>query len=309
MRRIEKGDYEVIAKEIDGDNSHRDQKGGKDFSIRKNAKRMDRIPKVGEEKPGARKTGEFGKSLLKTKAKEIKAKGESDIYREKMVANPDWKSIARKAMSRGSISEKIKNMLAKIISDAPAVNWKKELSKLFDAALRKSEWRLPNKRFIHSGTYLYGRYNTGTSTLKTIVAAVDTSGSISKKQSELFLSEIQHLCKLVDAERLYIIYCSDDIDNIDDVRRGKKIDFSKWATTGGNAKGFIPPFQHIQEERIVPSVFIYFTDTGGQMPDPNQYGINKYKDKVIWFLTLPEGRMYNPPPFGRYFYVPLSQVK
>jgi predicted metal-dependent peptidase len=308
MRKIEKGDYEVIAEVVGPDDREQDaKKGGGDFKILSDPKKMKRIPKVGEETPADRKTGEFGKSTIKTKATEVKNRGKSDIYRGKIKTGPDWKKIARQALDRGQVPEGIRKMLNKIMSDSPSVNWKRELKKLFDAALRQSEWRLPNKRFIHSGTYLYGRYNTGISTLKTIVAAVDTSGSISKKQSELFLSEIQHLCKMVDAERLYIIYCSDDIDGVDDVRRGKKIDFSKWASTGGNSNGFIPPFQLIQEKKIVPSAFIYFTDTGGQMPDPDQYGISRYKDKVIWFLASPE--IYNTPPFGKHFYVPLSQIK
>lgn len=307
--RLEKGEYKVIAEDADSD-AGKPGDAGKNggYKMSANAKKMEKIPLVGQETPGPEKTGEFGRSKIQTKAKEYKSSKGSNIYKGK-IKTPDWSSLTRQALSRAgsNLSDKIKRMTEKIVNKVPVLNWKKELKKLFDSALKGVSWQIPNKRFVHSGDYLYGVKRTGVDTLKTIVAAVDTSASISREQSELFLSEIVHLCKLADADTLYIIYCSDDIDGIDIVKRGKKPDFSKWATTGGNSKGFIPPFKWVEKNKIVPSVFIYFTDTGGQMPDEKQYGISKYKNKVIWFLTTPE--VYNKPPFGKSFWVPLKEVK
>lgn len=306
---VKKGDYTVIAQIETKKQKAGNSKGQGELKIQSDPTKMEKIPMVGEEIPGMEKTAEFGKSKIITKAEEFKSKKNSIIHKGKIKTNPDWKSLTKQALSRagGSLSDKIKRMMDKLVTKAPALNWRKELKKLFDAALRQTSWEIPNKRFVASGQYLYGRKNTGAGTFKTIVVAVDTSGSISQKQSELFLSEVMHLMKIADAEIMYIIYCSDDIHfPIDVVKRGRKPDFSLWKTTGGNDKGFIPPFQWIKENRITPSVFVYFTDTGGEMPDPKKYGISKYADKVIWFLATPE--VYNKPPFGKSFWVPLKDV-
>jgi hypothetical protein len=111
---------------------------------------------------------------------------------------------------------------------------------------------------------------------------------------------------MFDTDTTYIIYCSDAIDNVDIIKKGGQPDFGLWATTGGNAKGFIPPFQHVEENKINPSVFIYLTDTGGEMPDPKKYGISKYAKKVFWFVCSPT--MYNPPSFGKILFAPVSAI-
>jgi predicted metal-dependent peptidase len=181
-----------------------------------------------------------------------------------------------------------------------------ELKKFFDSTFNKQDWVLPNKRFVARGEYLYGRKNIGSDTLKTVVAVVDTSISISEPQSRTFVTEVMHLVKMFDTDTTYVIYCSDDIDGIDIVKKGQKPDFTKWATTGGNNKGFIPPFEWVEKNKIKPSLFVYLTDTGGEMPNPDKYGISKYKNKVIWFLC--GSRIYNEPPFGKIIWAPKSKI-
>jgi len=36
---------------------------------------------------------------------------------------------------------------------------------------------------------------------------------------------------------------------------------------------------------VVPSFVVYFTDAGGEAPNPQRYGIPKYKDKILWVIT------------------------
>jgi predicted metal-dependent peptidase len=153
---------------------------------------------------------------------------------------------------------------------------------------------------------LYGRKQTGEDTLKTIVAAVDTSGSISKKQIKIFINEIMYLVKTFDCEKTVIIYCSDQVDAHEILKKGQEPDFTKIKSTGGNSQGFDPPFQWVEENKIKPSIFIYMTDTGGSMPDPNKYGIRKYIKKVFWFIC--STKLYNKPPFGRIFMAPPSAI-
>lgn len=245
---------------------------------------------------------------VKTKAKEFKGGKPSKIATNKP-KKPNWDTLSSQALSRNSssLSDTSKRILRSIKTKEPVVDWKKELKKFFDQSFKSTEWILPNKRFISSGNVLYGRKNVGDDTLKTIVAAVDTSSSISKEQIKVFVNEVMKLCKTFDADKTIIIYCSDYIDNVDIVKKGGEPDFNKIASTGGNKSGFIPPFKWVEDNKIKPSIFIYLTDTGGTMPDPNKYGIKKYIKKVIWFICSPE--VYNTPPFGKILFAPVSAIK
>ena len=289
--------------------------GGGETKFTEDPNEMGDIPRVGQEKPGIStqrsvtdKTGS-----VKKKATEYTKKGKSIIYKGKK-ATPDWKTLAAKATGK-SDSSRFKEMVRKLASTEPLVNWKRELKKFFDSAFKAKDTVLPNRRFVAGGRYLYGQKPIGKDTLRTIVAAIDTSSSISQKQSNTFIKEVMYLCKQYDAEVTYIIYCSDDIDNVDIVKKGKTPDLSKWASTGGNAKGFIPPFEFVEgshkknitKTKIEPSIFIYLTDTGGEMPDPKKYGIPKYAKKTFWFICSPY--MYNTPPFGKVLFAPISAIK
>lgn len=268
---------------------------------------MDDIPRVGQEKAGVstqRSVTDKSGAVTK-KATEYTKRGKSIIYKGKKAA-PDWKTLAAKAMGK-SDSSRFKEMVRKLASSEPLVNWKRELKKFFDSAFKAKDTVLPNRRFVAGGRYLYGQKPIGKDTLRTIVAAIDTSASISQKQSNTFVKEVMYLCKQYDAEVTYIIYCSDDIDNVDIVKKGKNPDLSKWASTGGNAKGFIPPFAYVEKNKINPSIFIYLTDTGGEMPDPKKYNIPKYEKKTFWFICSPS--MYNKPPFGKILWAPISAIK
>jgi predicted metal-dependent peptidase len=303
---VKKGEYAVIAQsqEMSGSGDADQKGGGGQPIISKKTIQMKDIPLVGQETPGPKTTSDLGGKQIKTKVSEYTGKKKSRIHRGKI----DWDSAATRALGRASssVSSKIKRLIDTLSSTKPLVNWKRELKKFFDSTFNKQDWVLPNKRFVASGQYLYGRKNIGSDTLKTIVAAVDTSGSISEEQSRTFVTEVMHLVKMFDADKTYIIYCSDAIDNVDIIKKGGQPDFGLWATTGGNDKGFIPPFQYVEKNKINPSVFIYLTDTGGEMPDPKKYGISKYVKKVIWFICSPE--MYNPPSFGKILFAPVSAI-
>jgi hypothetical protein len=285
---IKKGDYSIIKKEEDPKDSKIAPSTGKS----NDSDKYYRGPEDGEIDP--------------VKAKKITTDKPSKIIPPGK--KPNWGDLSSKALSRNSssLSDKAKKILKDLKTKEPAVNWKKELKKFFDQTFKSVEWVLPNKRLLSGGDTIYGRKQTGQDTLKTIVAAVDTSGSISKTQIKIFLNEIMYLCKTFDADETIIIYCSDDIDGVDIIKKGGKPDFTKMKSTGGNDLGFDPPFKWIQDHKIKPSIFIYLTDTGGDMPDPNDYGIRKYIKKVFWFICSTE--LYNPPPFGKVFMAPPSAI-
>lgn len=306
---VKKGDYSVVPEKKDQKKSKTgDPSGSSEVEFGDSPEKMDDFPKVGEENPGIKTFRDFdpASQAPKEKAKEVKPNKPSKIFKGNL-PKKNWQDITNQAMSRNKVSDKARKLIRSLKTSEPLVDWKKELKKFFDNTFRSDEWVLPNKRFLAGGDMLYGRKNVGEDTLKTIVAAVDTSGSISREQIKVFINEIMYLTKTFDADETIIIYCSDHIDNIDRVKKGGIPDLTKIASTGGNAEGFIPPFKWVQQNKIKPSAFIYLTDTGGEMPDPNMYGINKYRKKVLWFICSPT--MYNPPSFGKILFAPVASIK
>ena len=273
---------------------------------------MDDIPEVGDEVEGLRVTRNAKGELETTgKATDItNKKGKSKTYNgKKLKSRKDWDNLKAKALSENgdSVNKRVKELLNRAIGKIPMIDWKKELRKFFDNAFNSMESVIPNRRLLGSDIITYGQRRVGDNTLRVIVAAVDTSGSISRDQIKIFLNEVMYLCKTFEADKIYIIYCSDDIDSVDVVKKGGTPDLSKIASTGGNSKGFIPPFEYVERNKIKPSVFIYLTDTGGDMPKEKDYGIKKYSKKVVWFICSPT--VYNHPPFGKIMYAPVRGIK
>jgi predicted metal-dependent peptidase len=216
-----------------------------------------------------------------------------------------WERMTKAALSSsgGGLSDKARRMLIQLGETKPKVNWKRELKKFMDKALTQIDYVLPNRRALGTGDIRYGLKRKGEDTLKTLVLPVDTSGSISRDQIKVFLEEVLYLSTKMDIDKTIIIYCSDDIDAIDIVLKGKKPDLSKISSTGGNAKGFSPPFAWMEKNKINPSVVIYLTDTYAAFPSTSNYGINKFKDRIFWFICSKD---YQEPPFGKKIHIPLD---
>lgn len=323
MAIVKKGDYTLIqdpSERIEKDpnsqtaGTKQEQSGGK-AKFTKNVQKMDDIPTMGDSPEQAVKTfRDFTKQktdkLQTGKVQDLTSSTKKSLIEKGNRKKKDWGAIASRALtSAGSkLSDKAKALFRKLSTTSePLINWKKELKKFFDQTFKGQEWVLPNKRYIAGGDALYGRKAIGKDTLRTIVCAVDTSGSISDAQIKVFINEVMYLCKTFDADRTIIIYCSDSIDGVDDIKKGGKPDFTKIKSTGGNSDGFIPPFEWLKERKIIPSVFIYLTDTGGEMPDPKKYDIPKYVKKIFWMIVSPQ--MYNKPSFGKILFAPVGAIK
>lgn len=321
--QVKKGDFvlvDVDTVEPEGSNKPGEQKSGKSMQPTELEKSPSGVETVklgdGESGPGYERSATISKST----SKKYGAQSSLGKGGTKAKANQKWENALRNSMSRiGSLSEKARRLLTELKSAKPKVDWKKELKKQLDQALTQWEDVLPNKRFLASGDVLYGVEQAGKDTLKTLVLPVDTSGSISKEQIGAFLTEVFTLTTKFEIDTVYIVYCSDSIDAIDVVPKGKKPDLGMIRSTGGNREGFFPPFRFIQDpkkyqgkankqlpKKIVPSAVIYFTDTFAEYPTRNDFGISKYANRVIWFICLRKGENFNKPPFGRYINVPID---
>lgn len=209
----------------------------------------------------------------------------------------EWEDITRIATMGGSAQPppSIRRALTKL--KEPVIDWKAELDQFIDQAISKSKYTLPARRFLGAGKVQYG-YKKYKEDFQNIVIAIDTSGSIIDPLLKQFIAEVIKITEIYKPEETTIIYCSDNIDNIDTFGVGEEPDLNKIASTGGNYEGFHPPFKWVQKNMIdegkTPSVFIYFTDGYADFPPPEYYDIESYADRCIWVLIS-----FNNEPFPK----------
>jgi hypothetical protein len=211
-----------------------------------------------------------------------------------------WKQAtnAAEAQARGNMPAGVARALERMRQ--PVIDWKSELEKFIDEAMSKSKYTLPSRRFLGQGKAQYG-YKKYKEDFESVVVAIDTSGSITKKMIEQFLAEVMGISEAYSPEETWILYCDTKVYEPDLVLPGDQPDFNK--IKGGGGTRFGPPFEWTQKNFLdngrEPSVFIYFTDGEATFPDVNDYGINQYDDRCIWVLLTFNGERYrNEVPFG-----------
>jgi predicted metal-dependent peptidase len=168
----------------------------------------------------------------------------------------------------------------------PKVNWLQALrQRLRFGASRKASrditWTVPNRRFL-SAPYIFPS-NIGPDSPK-IAFAIDTSGSMSEKDLQQAIGELEDIRRKFNA-KVYFLDCDAGVYE------------SRWidpyeplpALQGGGGTDFAPVFQHLIEKRIQPDYTVFFTDGYGNFgDDPTS------KFDVLWVLTNQSVQ----PPFG-----------
>lgn len=185
------------------------------------------------------------------------------------------------AKSQGKLPADFERAIAKILK--PKVDWLRALRNKLRYGVSRLEkrdvtWNIPNKRFLGRDYILPS--NIGPESPK-ICYAVDTSGSMSQKDLEQAMGELEDIRKRFNA-KVYVLDCDADVHS------------SKWLNpqeplpvlNGGGGTDFRPVFEHIQENKLNPDYVVFFTDGYGSFgDDPNM--------NVLWVMTTDVS-----PPYG-----------
>jgi len=184
----------------------------------------------------------------------------------------------------GLIDDEITRTLLELID--PKLDWTIVLSNFMkDFSNTDYSFTRPNKRFFPEH-YLPSRYSPS---IKSLVVAIDTSGSVSQEEIREYLSEIDQLRKIFDIEKLTIIPCDDRIRNIINVKPYDNL--LDLEIQGGSWTKTKPVLDYCNENN--PVVLVYFTDLEVyDIPEEEQsydiVWINTYDDRVA-----PIGRTIN----------------
>ncbi|MGW8247027.1 MAG: vWA domain-containing protein [Acidiferrobacterales bacterium] len=189
---------------------------------------------------------------------------------------------AQQAMQAGKLGGAMARMVDHLLQ--PQLPWRMLLARYMTAVARDdySFLRPSNRR---EGDAILPSLR---STQAELTVTLDTSGSISDKEMQEFISEINAIKGQVRA-RLSVLACDAAVNEQCPWR------FEPWeevelpnSMNGGGGTDFRPPFEFVEKQDQQPDLMVYFTDAEGEFPkNPPPY-------PVIWLV---KGK--NPVPWGQ----------
>jgi predicted metal-dependent peptidase len=199
-----------------------------------------------------------------------------DIERVRQAAVAAAQQIER---TRGSLPGHLQRLVDKLLK--PEISWKEVLIQFTTRTSGCSTtWTRPNRRFVHTGTYLPSHEGQA---LK-IAIGLDTSGSTSEDMNK-FLSEVNGIAKSFSKYDIDLIQCDYDVQSVDHydesnplfddgTRKGFKVH-------GGGGTRMKPIFDYIKVNDLDVDAVVVFTDGYIEKMTPaDDPGI-----PVLWILT------------------------
>lgn len=199
----------------------------------------------------------------------------------------DWKKILTEAyvyakqMGKEPLGAEM--MIKEILS--PTLNWREILWKFIlqeipiDYSLNR-----PSKRSQTVGIYLPSVVKESAE----IAVAIDTSGSISQKDLNVFASEIVNIIKSFDNIKVHVLVCDCKVYDHFILENGNIDHFLNLKLKGEGGTSHIPVFDFIKENLNSVRCLICLTD--GYTEYPKEESI-----KTLWCLS---SRSTAKPPFG-----------
>jgi predicted metal-dependent peptidase len=209
----------------------------------------------------------------------------------------EWKISAAQAAQYAKSCGKLPDSLNRFMTDLlnPQIDWCEYLRRfLSQHAKNDYRWFPPNRRFIYKGLYLP---SCRSEELGEICVAIDTSGSISKKELARFATELNEVLETYQGASATVIYCDAAVAHTETFTYADLP--LKLSAKGGGGTDFKPPFKWIEENSLNPVCMIYFTDLECSS-FPSQPGY-----PVLWVIVggSSSGGNREVPPFGEAIYV------
>jgi predicted metal-dependent peptidase len=125
--------------------------------------------------------------------------------------------------------------------------------------------------------------------LKDIVIAIDTSGSIDNEDLKVFMSELNGILRSFRNVSGYITACDADVHDFFEFDSNSDVVSMK--VHGGGGTDFRPVFNRIKEKWLTPACVVFFTDGDGTFPPETDYP----DYPVLWVI---KNSQKTEAPFG-----------
>jgi predicted metal-dependent peptidase len=201
-------------------------------------------------------------------------------------AEAELRSMLQRALARVRSRGDIPSDLARQIDELmqPRVNWRSLLRQYVQAAAKTNyTWSMPNRRHVWRGIYLPSRRDEN---LGEVVVAIDTSGSIDKKQLTAFLSELNGILNDWPGAKAYVVYCDCKVHRVEEYG-SEELPIQPADVPGGGGTSHVPVWEWLAKQDFSPSVVVCLTD--GDTQFGNDPGV-----PVVWCLTAKKD-----VPFGQ----------
>jgi len=205
-----------------------------------------------------------------------------------MVAEAHGKGLLAQATAAAKSCGKLSPGLKQLVEETlyPRLGWPDILRRFMEHVTRDDySWESYDRRYISGGLYLPDLWSTS---LGSIVVAIDTSGSINNKELETFGAILSDILESTNPEVIYVIFCDDRVQKVEEYT---KSDLPlKLEARGRGGTDFRPPFEWVERNGITPTCFIYQTDLYcNDYPPVPEY-------PVMWVISSNGAR--NNIPFG-----------
>jgi len=201
---------------------------------------------------------------------EQEQKNLEEVWKQRVV------SASVRVRSIGKLPASIERLVGQLIS--PKINWREKLYKhiVMDMPCDFT-FRRPHKRSSSVGWYMpsYKKEHLN------VAVWMDTSGSISKHEITVFLSEVVGICKAFNNIILTVGWCDTKVHGITEVTDNDVNKIIELKPKGGGGTDLRNIFPYMDKHMPDVQTTIIFTD--GFTPFPNQAQIKNRN--VLWVLT------------------------
>lgn len=190
----------------------------------------------------------------------------------------EWKENILQAAAIAKAAGKLPAGIERIVDEIknPAIDWRKALRKFFEELAKNDySWRRPNRRYLPQGVYLP---EVRSEQMPPMAMLWDSSGSRDSQEARAeCAAECIQIFTECRPEKLYIIYCDDEVQRVDVFEPGDEIVFRP---IGGGGTDFRPVFDYIEKENLEICCLVGITDLWGSFPTdaPTDYA-------VLWCAT------------------------
>lgn len=207
------------------------------------------------------------------------------------------KTAADAAKAMGKLPDSLKRFVDQLLN--PKVPWQEKLRYHVSRAISRDAhtWARPHRRrLINQGVVLpsYTGFSAGE-----VVVAIDTSGSISEKELQVFLTELQSILDISKPEAVFVLAIDAELHDVTELTMCDDLAQNQPPLKGGGGTRFEPAFEWIETDGpMPPAALIYFTDMYGTFPNEAP------AYPVIWCSTT-EGKV--DAPFGEVIPIEVKQ--
>jgi predicted metal-dependent peptidase len=206
-----------------------------------------------------------------------------------------WKDVLIQAAMVAKSKGNLPGQLARLVEDvtAPRVPWQQIIEQFLTEVLRDDYDMLKqDRRFIEQGIYFPDLQSNATN----VAVAVDTSGSIGKKELVAFVSEMAGILRCRGIANMRVFACDAEVTLDETIGPTDPLPDNY---PGGGGTDFRGVFKRLEESARSgdrPALLVYFTDMCGTFPDKDVLGI-----PTIWLAAVNaymKEENLPTPPFG-----------